>query len=149
ISSFALVFLIPMLTAFALVLVIACANVANMMLARALARQREIGIRLSLGAERSRLIRQLLTESVLLALPGALFGFLFSNLSLGAGVRLMMAALPAEFAEFVRVAPLDADFRVLAFMMAAAVVSGLIFGIAPAIQATRGSIVQAARGDFG
>jgi predicted permease len=148
-SSFALVFLIPMLTAFALVLVIACANVANMMLARALARQREIGIRLSLGAERSRLIRQLLTESVLLAVPGALFGFLFSNLSLGAGVRLMMAALPAEFAEFIRVAPLDADFRVLAFMLAAAVVSGLIFGIAPAVQATRGSIVQAARGDFG
>jgi hypothetical protein len=54
-----------------------------------------------------------------------------------------------KFAEFVRGGPLDADFRVLAFMMAAAVVSGLIFGIAPAIQATRGSIVQAARGDFG
>ncbi len=149
ISGAALIFLIPMFTAFVLVLVIACANVANMMLARAMARQREIGIRLSLGAARSRLIRQLLTESVLLALPGAVAGFLISSLALGEGVRIMMAALPAEFAEFVRVAPLNVDFRVLAFMLGAAFVSGLIFGIAPAMQATRGSIVQAARGDFG
>jgi predicted permease len=149
ISRQGLIMLIPVIAAFALVLVMACANVANMMLARAVARQREIGIRLSLGAARSRLIRQLLTESLVLALPAAFAGFAISQLAVGAGMRLLMAALPAELAEFVRIAPLDSDLRVFTFMIAAAVVSGLVFGIAPALQATRGAIVQAARGDFG
>jgi predicted permease len=149
VSREALFILIPLVVVFVLVLLMACANVANMMLARALARQREIGIRLSLGAARSRLIRQLLTESVLLALPGAAAGLAIAQLAVGVGTRLMMSALPAEFAEFVRIAPLDADFRVFTFMITAAVISGIVFGIAPALQATRGGIVQAARGDFG
>jgi predicted permease len=149
ISRQALTTLIPLLAAFAAVLVMACANVANMMLARSIARQREIGIRLSLGAARSRLIRQLLTESLVLALPGALAGFVISQLALSEGVRLVMAALPPELVEFIRIAPLDPDLRVFTFMVAAAVVSGLLFGIAPALQATRGAVVQAARGDFG
>jgi predicted permease len=121
----------------------------NMMLARAMARQREIGIRLSLGAARGRLIRQLLTESVLLALPGALLGFLISQSVLDAGIRVMYATLPQEFADYIRVAPLTPDFRVFAFMIAAAAASGLIFGLAPSLQATRASVVQASRGDFG
>jgi predicted permease len=149
VSFEALLRLIPLVVGFVLVLLMACANVANMMLARALARQREIGIRLSLGAARSRLIRQLLTESILLALPGAAAGFAISQLAVSTAIRFMMAALPAELAEFVRVAPLDADFRVFTFMIAAAVISGIVFGIAPALQATRGGLVQAARGDFG
>ena len=147
-SPQALLVLSPIIAAFGLILLIACANVANMMLARAMARQREIGIRLSLGAARGRLIRQLLTESVLLALPGALAGFLISQMAITAGLRIMLATLPPEFADFIRVTRLDPDVRVLAFMMAAAVISALLFGLAPAIQATRPNVVQVARGDF-
>ena len=149
ISPQGLTVLLPIFSAFGLVLLIACANVSNMMLARAMARQRELGIRLSLGAARARLIRQLLTESIVLALPGAAAGFFICQAMLDAGVRLMYATLPPEFVEFVRVAPLDPDLRVFVFMMGAALLSALFFGLAPAIQATRTSVVQAARGDFG
>lgn len=145
----AYVLLLPLTSAFALVLLMACANVANLMLARAVARQREIGIRLSLGAARARLARQLLTESVLLALPAAAAGFAISQLAVSGGMRAMLAVLPTEFADYIRVAPLDADFRVFLFMTAAAIACGILFGLAPALQATRGNIVQASRGDFG
>ena len=141
--------LFPVLAAFALILLIACANVANMMLARAMARQREIGIRLSLGAARGRLIRQLLTESVMLALPAAFAGFLISRAAIAAALRAMLATLPREFVDFITIVPLDPDVRVFAFMMAAAIVAALLFGLAPAIQATRNNVVQASRGDFG
>ncbi|MEO8451337.1 MAG: ADOP family duplicated permease [Gemmatimonadota bacterium] len=140
--------LTPIIVAFGLVLLIACANVANIMLARGIARQREIGIRLAMGAGRERLIRQLLTESVLLALPAAALGFLLARLTLGAGVRLMFASLPAEFVPFVKVLPLAADHRVIVFMLLGAVVAAVLFGLAPALQATRPGIVQATRGDF-
>jgi predicted permease len=138
----------PVIAAFGMVLLIACANVANMMLARAMARQREIGIRLSLGAGRGRLIRQLLTESVLLALPAAAAGFAISQATIAAGVRAIFATLPAEFAEYLRLVPMPPDARVFAFMMAAALVSAVMFGLAPALQATRAAVIQAARGDF-
>lgn len=149
VSPQAFTILLPLTAVFMLVLMMACANVANLMLARAVVRQREIGIRLSLGAARARLIRQLLTESVLLALPAAAAGFVISQLAIGGGMHAMLAALPAEFADYIRVAPLNADFRVFLFMTAAAIACGLLFGLAPALQTTRGNIVQAARGDFG
>ena len=134
--------------AFGLVLLIACANVANVMLARGIARQREIGIRLALGAERARLIRQLLTESMLLALPAAVIGFLISRWTIDIGVRAMFASVPGDFSPYLRVIPLAPDARVFAFILIVAVGAALLFGLIPAIQATRPNIVQASRGDF-
>lgn len=119
----------------AMVLLIASANVANLLLARALARQREISVRLAIGASRSRLVRQLLTESVLLALIGALGGLL---VTWWATTALQALKLPIPL-------PLGLDFkpdlRVLAFTVALSAGTGILFGLAPAIQGT--SIVWA------
>jgi predicted permease len=138
----------PLGVAVGLVLLLACANVANMMLARAMARQREIGIRLSLGAARARLIRQLLTESLLLAVPAGLAGFLVSRTAVEGGLRIMYATLPADMAEIMPPISLPPDIRVFAFMLAVAFASALLFGLAPAIQSTRTDVMLAARGEF-
>jgi predicted permease len=138
----------PLIVAFGLVLLLACANVANMMLARAMARQREIGIRLSLGAGRRRLIRQLLTESVLLAIPAGLAGYVVSRATIDLGLRLMYATLPQDMAELVPNISLPPDIRVFLFMLVAALASALLFGLAPAIQSTRADVMLAARGEF-
>jgi len=137
----------PLLIAFAFVLLIACANVANMMLARAMSRQREIGTRLSLGASRGRLIRQLLTESVLLALPAALVGFVVSQVTIRLCLRAMLATLPPQAVDFVRVVPLTPDSRVFGATLGAALVAALLFGLVPAMQATRADILSALKGD--
>ena len=141
-------FFSPVFVGFALVLAISCANVANMMLARALARQREMGIRVSLGAGRGQLVRQLLTESMLLALPAAAAGFLISESTVQLGTRLMFATLPAEMSRLITVTDLSPDARVFGFILMASLGATLLFGLIPAVQTTRSSLVQANRGDF-
>jgi predicted permease len=138
----------PLAIAFGLVMLIACANVANVMLARGMARQREIGIRLSLGAARARLIRQLLTESILLSVPSALVGFVVSRIAISAGLSIATMLSPAEYRGYLRPLPLTADLRVAVFIMLVAVAAALLFGLVPALQATQPSVVHATRGDF-
>jgi predicted permease len=122
-----------------LLLLIACANVANLLLARAAARQHEIGIRLAVGASRGRLMRQLLTESVLLAGLGAAFGYALA-LSSTAFLARLRSPLPLPIDFDVR-----PDSRVLAFTAVLAVLTGILFGLAPALTGTRGSLTGAIR----
>jgi len=114
-----------------LVLLIACANIASLLLARAAARQKEIGVRLSLGASRGRLIRQLLTESLVLSGVGAILGVLFARWGSALLVRLVSKPQSQVFLD------LKIDGRVLAFTIAIAVLCGLLFGILPAFRSTR------------
>jgi predicted permease len=139
---------LPIFLSFGLVLAIACANVSNMMLARALSRQREVAIRVSLGAGRGRLIRQLLTESVLLALPAALAGFLIAEATLWGALRLLYATIPSAMARIMAIPEIAPDWHVFLFILASAMITALLFGLVPAIQTTRTRLVEANRGDF-
>ncbi len=124
-----------------LVLCIACANVANLLLAQAASRQREMAVRITLGATRGRLLRQMLTESLMLALAGGVFGCI---ISLWATQALSAFHLPAPM-------PLDlsisVDWRVLLYTLALSVGTGLLFGIAPAWAASRPLLISALKGE--
>ena len=126
----------PLFFAFGLILLIGCANVANLLLARGVARQREIGIRLSLGASRRRIVRQLLTENLLLALVAAAAGFAISRVVLRTIINALITSLPPDVGDIRLLVP-DADWRVLLFLIAGAVASTLAFALVPALQATR------------
>ncbi len=129
-----------------LVLLIGCANVANLLLGQATVRRRELAVRAALGAGRSRLIRQTLTESLLLAAAGGALGFLLASW----GTSLIQALGAKVIPELARV---ELDFRVLAFTMGFTLLTGIVFGLAPALQTSQGNLgewlKEGARGSSG
>ncbi len=131
--------LIVLSVAVSLVLLIACTNVANLLLARAIGRKREIAIRAAIGAGRGRLIRQMLTESLSLSIVGAIVGSILGILGIRALLAINTAGLPRVGRDGMLVTP---DWRVLAFSVIVAVVTALLFGLIPAIQSSRADLAS-------
>ncbi len=136
----------PIFAAFALVLVTACANVSNVMLARAIARHREIAVRLSLGASRGRVVRQLLTEGLVIAILSGLAGLALAAWALRGATTLFFSTLPTSAADILRLASLDIDRRVFFFSLVVAAAATLMFALLPALQASRLPLTDALRG---
>ncbi len=127
-----------LLGAVSLVLLIGCVNVASLLLARAVSRERELAMRVALGAGRSRLVRQCLTESAVLAISGGVLGVLLAAI----GVRPFVSFWPGSLP---RAAEVQLDWQVLLFTLAASLASGLLFGLAPALRAPARDLEQALR----
>ena len=131
-------FLLVLLAAVAFLLLISCANVASLLLARSMSRSGEFALRASLGASRNRIIRQLLTESLLLAGLGGTLGFFLALFGTKAVIRLLPEALP-------RAAEVSMDARVLLFTLGVSLLGGIIFGLAPALRSSRANLQQVLR----
>ena len=132
-------FLGLLLAAVSLLVLISCGNVANLLLVRAAARRREIAVRLALGASRVRLIRQLLTEGVVLSLPAGLLGLLLAPWLSGAIAGLQQSSSVLRGADF------HLDSLVLAFTLSLSVATGILFGLAPALQASKTDLIASLR----
>ncbi|MCI0567422.1 MAG: ABC transporter permease, partial [Acidobacteria bacterium] len=140
IAGEALSIVILLMAVTGLILLIACGNVANLLLSRAAARRREIGIRLALGATRARLVRQLLTESLLLSLVGGVAGLAMA--SWGTDLLLAFAEIPNDLA-----GSMSPDLRVFSFTLALSLLSGVFFGLAPALHASRRDLATVLKDD--
>ena len=135
------------MSAFGLVLLVASANVTNLMLARALARQPEIAVRLALGASRWRVARQLIVESLVLAVPAAAAGLALIIVTARVFPAVILATFPASVVPLENIlVPLDPDWRVMAFLAAAAVLSAVLITLAPAGRLAGLRLAQASRG---
>jgi predicted permease len=141
----AVIVFVPLFFAFGLILMIGCANVANLLLARGVARQKEIGIRLSLGASRAVVIRQLLTESVLLSVTASVLGFFIAYAAVQAIIAAIMRSLPVDIGDVALAIP-GGDWRVALFLACSAVMATALFGLLPALQATRIDPMRTLRG---
>lgn len=138
--------LLVLVVAVSFVLLIACANVANLLLVRAAGRKREIGIRIAVGASRTRLIRQLLAESIALSLLGGILGLLLGML----GIRALLALNPGNIPRIgEHGSAVTADWRVIAFTLLLSIATGILFGLVPALQTSRIEMTAVPRNNRG